>query len=289
MKIKIHLLFAIAAISFAACQASYEDEIPPYESELVIEAYVNQKYPLLNYAILTQSLDYFNPNIDVDGIKDAKIMVYEGTPNETGIDWESDGVEWIPIQGQEELQGLFMPSEFGFVGKEEHYYKMEISYEDELYTAVSYLPKMVKIDTFYSYSIFNTKRDSNEPFIQMTFKDPVGFGNYYQLYDYRGFQTEEYPPLWGSADRPLLLDDELFDGETFSYGSIFPESYNDTVTFLLTQIDEQAFEFWESYDNSANQGGPFVQPINVKSNFDKGIGIFTALAVDNKQIIITKP
>ncbi|MBI1184996.1 DUF4249 family protein [bacterium] len=268
------------------CTAPYDRPLPDYESELVVEAYVNQLNPLLNYAIITKSLPYYDKNFSVTAVTNATVTLFEGQMTDGEIQWKSNTIAFEPVSG---IEGIFAPPiSHPFLATVGHYYKLVVQSEGQTATSISYLPNVVPIDSIWVDNIFNPKADSTEPFLHFTFTDPGDFGNYYMVSDYRSSRSN-FPFLWGAADRIAVTDDALFNGQTFAYGSIFPDDYNDTVNMYLISIDQQTFNYWQSYDAAQNNGGPFSQPINVKGTFDHARGVFQAMAIAYKKIIIQKP
>ncbi|MCB0738313.1 MAG: DUF4249 domain-containing protein [Bacteroidetes bacterium] len=282
---RVHFLFLLVALVVVACNAPYDDDLPEYDGEIVVEAYLNQSIPLLNYCLLSRSVAYYNPNLDVEQVSEASIYVYEGVEENGELTWDRDnGQKWEQFP---QLLGAYVPA-FGWAAKENTFYLMEIEVEGKNLSAITQVPKLVEIDTLFIDNRFNSVADSVEPFERLTFSDPKGFGNNYALFRTRkGFFDN--PLTWGSMRRIFTTDDEFFDGNSWGFSSFFPQTYGDTVTFYLASMDKASYRFWESYDVSQNNGGPFSQPINVESNIEGGRGVFCGLAVDRRRIIIEKP
>jgi hypothetical protein len=279
-----NVFLAILSLSLVwGCTDTYDEPLPEYESELIIEAYVNQANPLLNYALLSKSLPYYDENFDVEGVGEAKVTLYEGQKEGTELIWNQEGLAYEEF---DQIPGLYLPpiTEF-FVGKEGYYYKLEVEYEGVTSVAVTQIPNLVPIDSIWVENVFNSNRDTFEPFLRFLFTDPPQFGNNYMIAEYVNAPTE-WPLLWGAANRIVVTDDLLINSQSFVYSPIFPDTYGDTVNMYLISIDQQTLEYWESYDASRNNGGPFTQPINVNSTFDNARGTFQGMAVDNKRIII---
>lgn len=270
-----------------SCMDVYEEPLPQYEPELVIEAYVNQVNVLGNYALLTKSLAYYDESFKVEGVEGANVMLYEGQKMGNTLEWQEEGIRFEPLS--DDVPGLYAPPLTGlFLGKEGFYYKLVVEYQGITATSIAHLPALVPIDTFYAENIYNGNADSMEPYLRMRFSDPPAFGNYYMLSEYRNAPSD-FPLLWGSAERLLVNDDALYNGRGFTYSSIFPDKYGDTINFYLISIDRPAYDFWLSYESSRNNGGPFSQPVNLTSTFDNARGIFQAMALSHKRIIVTKP
>lgn len=285
--------YLVIGIWLLGCIADYEKDPPPYESELVIEAYVNQVNPFLNYAILTKSLEYYNDEFSVSniGVKGAKVMVFEGREREDGIQWNENPIEFLPVEGLDTtgLQGIYAPPfERFFTAKQGFVYRMEVEYEGVLSTAITSVPVLVPIDSIWTDYLFNEQTDSVQPFMKFSFTDPDGFGNYYMISEWED-SPEEWPFLWGTLQQEAFFDDLFLNGQEFVFSELFPNQYGDTVNVYLFSIDQQAYNYWLSYDNSRNNGGPFSQPIQVNSTFDNARGFFQGMSVDTKRIIIKEP
>lgn len=281
---RIVYFFIIVAL-FSACTAPYDQELPEYNSELVIEAYVNQANPLLNYVLLSKSVPYYDSSFDIGTVESAEVFVEEGVMENGSINW----LRTIEYNSIDSIPGLYFPdlSQL-FVGKEGYYYRLSVQTEDEIATAITRIPELVEMDSIWYDNVVNQQTDSLEPYLKFSWNDPPSFGNYYLVADYRNVE-ENYPLLWGTADRIAVTDDIFFNGDRFEYSEIFPDQYGDTVNMYLISIDQDAYKYWESYEISQGNGGPFSQPINVKSTFDNALGIFQGMAVDAKRIVITKP
>ncbi|MGB0432090.1 MAG: hypothetical protein ACPGLV_16565, partial [Bacteroidia bacterium] len=103
---KNYYYILIAFIGFVGCTDVYDQDLPEYESELVIEAYVNQVNPLLNYALITKSLPYYAESFDVEGIDGATVTLFEGKKEGTELIWDSEGLEYEVF---EQVPGLYLP------------------------------------------------------------------------------------------------------------------------------------------------------------------------------------
>jgi len=236
--------------------------------------------------LLTKSLPYYDTSFNVEGVKGAIVTLYEGEKIGTELKWDIEGIQYDEFGG---IDGLYAPPiQSFFLGKPGYFYKLEVLYNGVLATSVSQIPALVPIDSIWVDNVFNPNVDSVIPFLRFQFTDPAAFGNNYMVADYRN-SPNDYPLLWGAANRIVVTDDVLFNNQSFVYSNIFPDKYGDTVNMYLISIDNQAYKYWESYEASRGNGGPFSQPINVKSTFDNAKGIFQGMAVSAKRIIIKKP
>lgn len=269
-----------------SCSDTYDEPLPEYESELVVEAYVNQANPFLNYALLTKSIDYDGQSPNVPGVSGAKVTLYEGFKEGTELKWDESGIEY---QAVDSVPGLYFPPiELLFLATEGAYYKLVVEADDIVTTAVTQVPVLVEMDSLWVDYVYNEKVDSTQAFLKFSFSDPAAFGNHYLVHDYRGAE-DEWPLLWGALDLEVITDDIFFNGQPFVYSEAFPRRWGDTTNFYLSSITRESHDFWESYENSRDNGGPFSQPINVNSTFDNSRGIFQGMAVDTRRIIVQKP
>jgi len=269
-----------------ACSDIYDKPLPEYESELVVEAYVNQASPLLNYALVTKSVDYDNQSLDVLGVAGAKVTLYEGQKDGTELVWDEEGIEYDAVDS---VPGLYFPpiTRF-FEATEGYYYRLVVEADGIVTTSVTRVPELVPIDSFWADYVFNENADSVEPYLKFGFRDPQGLGNYYIVSDLEGAELE-WPLLWGALDKDIITDDLYFDGEPFDVSYVFPRRWGDTINVYLASIPKEAYDYWVSYENSRGNGGPFSQPINVNSTFDNSKGVFHGMAVDTRRMIVQKP
>jgi len=281
------VLYACALIlGLWSCSDTYDEPLPEYESELMVEAYINQANPFLNYALLTKSIDYDGQSPNVPGVSGAKVTLYEGVKEGTELKWNESGIEY---QAVDSVPGLYFPPiELLFLATEGAYYKLVVEAEGIVTTAVTQVPVLVEMDSLWVDYVYNEKVDSIQAFLKFSFSDPEAFGNHYLIHDYRGAENE-WPLLWGALDLEVITDDIFFNGQPFVYSEVFPRRWGDTTNFYLSSITRETHDFWESYENSRDNGGPFSQPINVNSTFDNSRGIFQGMAVDTRRIIVQKP
>lgn len=276
----------LMALVLVSCSDLYEKPLPSYDSEMVVEAYVNQANPFLNYALVTKSVAYDDQSPDVLGVSGAVVTLYEGKKEGTELVWEEDGIEYEAV---DTVPGLYFPPlALLFTATEGAYYKLVVEADGIVTTAVTQVPQLVEMDSVWVDYVYNENVDSIQPFLKFGFQDPDAFGNHYMIYDYRDSELE-WPLLWGALDLEVLTDDVFFNGQRFVYTEAFPREWGDTTNFYLSSITQQTHDFWESYENSRDNGGPFSQPINVNSTFDNSRGIFQGMAVDTRRIIVQKP
>ncbi len=139
---------------------------------------------------------------------------------------------------------------------------------------------------------------------QITFKDPAGTNNYYELHaattpdaqpsfnQYHRIQTED-PSISGNELLGIILDnleyrakfsDDRFDGQTYSidFTSDRIEAYSYFVQ--LDHLSKELYRYYESkriYDLNADR--PFSESSRIFSNIQGGVGIFAGYSFSNSE------
>ena len=164
-------------------------------------------------------------------------------------------------------------------------YKLEIWLNNEYYHGVTTIPQIVPVDSLTQKIVNNGTKPV--AFLTVHFNEPQSIGQNYRIF----FQYAPQPGFnaWGDiADSNQgFFNDDNANGvyrhvtftRTFEIG--------DTLQFFLANMDRTAYNFWDSYENARQNGGPFATPIQLRSNvYGKNvIGSFSGYAVGQKQII----
>jgi hypothetical protein len=298
MKLKITFLTLSAVISILlqSCEKEIDINVPTAQKQWAVEASINQFSPFLNYVFISNSIDYFKPDLTIGGVAGAEVYITEGSiiGNDTiyngpttqffsigsfeGLDSIIDNFELI-----QNLSGIYVnPSFRGESGKT---YRLNIKLQngDEI-TGNTFIPNPVLIDTI-KYTIGNSvdTAGKKEAFVSFFWNDPPGQNNY-RLYVNRSFTGILLG--WGASDFSRTFDDQLLDNTPRAYSIFRPFRQTDTVHVYLTTIGRREYLFWESFGNAVNNGGPFATPVQLRSNINGAIGTFTGYGVAYKSIIL---
>lgn len=281
--LKYIIIVAIALIGFTSCEKEIDVELPTAESQIVVEAYINQLNPLFNYVILTRTVDYFNPNLSAIGVSGAQVYITEGQLNGTDTIWDVANKKQMVEIAPDSIPGIYF--NLGLTGNIGYVYKLEINAEGKYIHGVTTIPQLVTLDSITSS--FRVNPDNNKDtgyFMTVHFLESTQTGNNYRYMYKIGADTSYFG--WGSIDDEYgVFNDDIINGvyRSFTFGRRF--GFNDTVHFYLNSIDRPAFNFWDSYDDARFNGGPFATPVQLKSTVKGGIGSFTGMAVSYKRII----
>jgi hypothetical protein len=280
--VQLSVLSALVVSVFNSCQKDIDIKVPQDDEKVVVEAYVNNLYPNLNYVLISKTINYFNPDFKFAGYSNADVKMSEGKVNTPG------DTAWTAFH----LSSGIIPGYYtndSIKGKPGYIYKLEIRLNGEYYYGITTIPKVVKID---SLTQKDTVKANGFPraFLSVHFDEPKDLGQNYKTM----YKIAPSPQLflWGDiADSTVsLFPDDMINGiyQNWTYAGTF--NINDTLQYYLVNMDRDCFNFWDSYYSARGNGGPFATPVQLKSNI-KGknvIGGFSGFAVDEKEIIFRK-
>jgi hypothetical protein len=297
---KLHQIFipivAALIIFLQSCEKEIDIDVPPAPKQWVVEASINQFSPFLNYVFISNSIDYFKPDLTIGGVGGAQVFITEGRI--VGSDTIFDGplTQFFSISNFEGLDTIFDNFEVvqnlrgiyinpAFVGEAGKAYKLNITLQngDEI-TGTTHIPNPVTIDSInYTIGTAVDTAGRKEAFLSFFWNDPPGQNNY-RLYVNRSFTGILLG--WGASDFSRTFDDQLLDNTPRAYSIFRPFRQTDTVHIYLTTIGRREFLFWESFGNAVNNGGPFATPVQLRSNINGAIGTFTGYGVAYKSAIL---
>lgn len=264
----------------SGCEKEITLDVPPSKEELVVEASINQLTPLLNYVVLSKTLDYFNPSLDLNAVKGAQVYITEGTI--VGSDTFFDPANQTQFYDALDtiFPGLYV-NPF-FQGKAGSVYQLNISLTDgRSVSGRTNIPNPVSIDSTHYWFQQNGK-DTNAYFYLQWMDGPEQ--NNYRVVLKKGFIP--FLTGWGSGDRFYTFDDALINNKPRPFLMLNPFKYGDTVNVYLSQIGRQEYLFWDSFRNAAGNGGPFATPVSVRSNVKGAIGSFIGYGLTQHQFIL---
>lgn len=294
---KVILLTLITMSVLLACEKEIEVDVPPSTPQLVVEASINTRFPLLNYVFITQTIDYFKPDLSLNGIRNASVYITEGVINGTDTLYDTaNRVQLIAIDTIAKFipaldsllgpfSGVYM-NPLGLNPKANTAYKLEIFLPDgRTVTGKTFIPKIVTIDSVQVKKGNNGIDPKKNMYLKLFFNDGSEQNNYRMAV--RNY-IDSFLFGWGAADFYRTFDDQFVNNGTIPYEFVQPWEEGDTMNFYFTHIGRKEFLYWQSFGRAANNGGPFATPGAVKSNIEGAIGSFTGYAVDFKQVIMVE-
>ena len=291
---KNYLSVLIIVLLFS-CEKEIEIEVDPSTPQFVVEASINNRFPLLNYVFITSTIDYFKPDLSLNGVKNALVYITPGTINGNDTFYnEANRIRLFSVDTIAKLipaldsilspfSGVYMnPVEL--TGQVNTAYKLDITIGNKVISAKTYIPKVVPVDSIeYRIEPKQEKDTVNKAFVKFWSYDEPARNNYRFAVK---ISSDSILLGWGAADFFRTFDDEFVNNGVWPYEFFRPFNQGDTLNLYYSHIGRKEFLFWQSFGRADNNGGPFATPGAVKSNVDGAIGSFTGYALDFKQVIL---
>ncbi len=290
----------IIAVALLSCEKDFDIDVASTSPKLIVEAYISNQAPQYTYVILGKTVDYFNPVFQSIPVKNAKVSITEGSMVANNIIWNNASKRDLVELGNPALptllaNGLYVdpllvtnPSQ-ALVGKIGKYYRLDILADNNIYTGITNMPDTVKLDSV-SYGLPFLNEDNQNRFrITSHYKDPDTLGNTY-FYYWRNNENRNRFGWAGLFKSRAPGRDDTNNGEYIRITHPQGIVVNDTITYMLTSVNRNTHNFWDSYLDARNNNGPFSTPV-VLQNYISGnnvIGCFMGLSV-SERTIITKP
>ena len=272
------VLLLLGVVTLFSCEEEIEVDIPDNANSLVVEAYINDRFPALNYVILTRSVDYFSAAGGYVPVKDAQVFVTEGTVNGADTSWDVSTRKQLVEVRTDTVRGFYMDPAQLLLGKQNHVYLLEITSDGKSVRGTTSIPALVPLDSM-TYT-----RERKEATITLHYNEPVAINNNYFIIYRNG--SDSTIRTWGFHTGAFTFSDDFINGE-YRRQTLFNKfNAGDTVNLWMSSIDRLSYNFWESFDDANRNGGPFATPVTVESNITGGIGCFTGMSTDYKRVVI---
>jgi hypothetical protein len=256
---------------FVSCNESNYDDGFKMESKVVVEGWIEQgevaqvilsrSVPIKAIVDSTTIFNYF--------IRSAKITVSDGVNSEVlSVRSDKDRIPPYVYYGERII---------GEVGKK---YSIKIEYLGKIIESTTSIPSVVPI---ISAKYVKIQPTDTTGYVYIDFQDPVKEKNYYQIATRVENQESIFiPAFYGN------LNDENFTSEYVSLQvnrgiSVFAKtkyqpyfSDGDLIYLKLKTMNQDAYNFWNSWENEIINGKSPIFPSNtsLKSNIKGGIGIW---------------
>ncbi len=294
------ILIIIASVFLLSCEKDFDIDVASTEPKLVVEAYISNQSPLYTYVVLSKSVDYFNPIFQSIPVKNAQVSITEGSASNNVITWNAASKRDLtelsnPLLPAALANGLYIdplaitnPAQ-ALLGKVGKYYRLDVLFENNAYTGITNMPDTVKLDSV-TYGLPFVNEDNENKFrITNHYKDPDTLGNTF-FYYWRNNENRNRFGWAGLFKSRAPGRDDSNNGEYIRITHPQGINYNDTITYMLTSVNRNTHNFWDSYIDARNNNGPFSTPVLLQ-NYISGnnvIGCFMGLSV-SERTIITKP
>ncbi len=292
------LLFIVL---FTSCEKNFNIKVSGNTPKLVVEAYINNEMRAYNYIILSRSVDYLSPNIESTPVTDASITITEGERAGDGYNWDANKkvqLSSLNIPGvPNELANIYFDprlltdSSSALIGKPGKSYLLEISEGGNQYSAVTTLLPPVPIDSLTIGYGYTDEDDSSIYKLRITnnYQDPDTLGNT-QLYFYHSYK-DGFNFGWGSFGgnrNNSFGTDELTNGQYIRL--THPRGFvaGDTVAYHMASVTRDVYDFWVSFNNARNNGGPFATPVTLATNIigQDVTGCFCGFSLSSRLVVV---
>ncbi|MDA3881713.1 MAG: DUF4249 family protein [Bacteroidales bacterium] len=262
------IIITLLPFLLSNCEEVMEDfSVQKSDPQMVIEGICSSKNDSV-YVYISKTADYLHP-IEYSQVSGAEVVLEFGDTSIT-----------VP-----EIQAGVYAETYDF--PEETLYTLTVTYDNISYTAESFMPKPVAIDSISSsvfpYSVYMATYPG-ELFYEVTFyfKDPFETQNFYRIKTYKN------DTLFNGSSDIVVMKDKMFNGKAYQLlmrGYTFEVS--DTVMIELISIDEANYTYYLTLEEAMTSTGNFSVPDNPITNFTPRIlGHFNAFSVDSIQMII---
>lgn len=266
------LIILIVAIAlFASCEALQKEidlDLPEFESQLVVECYLEPGKPYR--ANVSRSSSYYAPTSDILNsiISDATVIItHLGVSDTLRTGLFPDGSN-LYIYGSQTV----VPADY-----DNDFFLEVIDSAGNRVTAITKIMPPVALD---SIQIEPLQIDSSLIVLTFSQDDPTE-ENFYRRMQFR---TEA---ITDSLKLDFIVNDEVTSNNQLVIGGppFFVEG--DTMIIHFLEISKEYYDFVESRERlESSNGNPFGQPGSILSNIEGGIGIFTGFTATEETFIL---
>ncbi len=292
-KIKKHIiLYLIILTSINACTTIIQVSVPNGTTQLVIDAFLDNSTKPQTVRITT-SANYFS-EVSCPAVLGATVGLTDLTNSKT-FTFTPDG----------KGNYIYTPLANDTMGYVNHKYQLNVSYNGNVYNAVSTLFPTIPVDTIeFRFSAFDptdsipsANKTSYYPFLKA--KDIKGVGNFYWIKVYKNELLYNQPDQMDFLeDANSFTKDGTDIGAPNSFGQIIdnknPYHRGDTCLIEIYSINANTSDFLgqlQTQMTNAEAGLFAVTPQNVKTNIQQtsgnqpAIGWFNMAAVKSKNVV----
>lgn len=305
------LLVLAVALFLMSCEKEFVPDNAALQPQLVVEGYIEAgDRPRPPYLILTRSVAFFSEfntdDFNENFVSGADVRVSDGQDTIALSEVCLDELSAEQKQLAASLLGVTLDSlgfniclytdlTFSILGEEGKVYELWIEAEGQSLYAQTSTPPHVQVNAFEFQEVPGEPVDTLARLIG-NISDP-------------GERTDFYRYQMGINGGPIIspaasvIDDRLFNGQTFEFPLFRPEprgnpeidlatfglyTVGDTVEVKWMNIDKAQYDFWNTLEfNTANQG-PFSSYTLVESNVQGGLGVWGGVSASYYNLVVEK-
>ena len=264
------LLLGGGLLAGCGLQKDIDVVLPAYPPQLVVEAYLEDgQVPRL---AVTESVEYLSPP--------APQLPTDVTATLILPDGQHQALRFAP--GQDALTGkAYTHVGFGpLEARPGDTFGLELTdLRGRRVTGTAVVPARVPIDTV-EWKFNDLPEDQRRAYVLMRFHDPATPLDYYRFQIHRSRVSQD-------PEVDYTVEDRLSNGTEYSLGTSYEFRRDDTLQVTLYHLDRPYSQFLQSVQDARNaNGNPFGQPSGIKSTVEGGLGVFTVLSYQRRQVIV---
>jgi len=272
----IFSLFAIYVLSACGLERDIDLKLPEYEKKLVVECYLERGQPIR--LLLTESQDFLDNNLQIPDVKDAQVTIRN---NENLIT-----LAYNPVIDTAFGKVYNYTSNYIIPSNPTGVFELEIADTKgrRITGSTKFLEKLPITETIWEFEDKNkTEKDDSAKAFLLT-RHPVSpSGDNYRL-----IINKKDGKVYKNQIDFIYRGITATNGE-LSIGTSYRFKDKDTLQVLLYHIEKQFYTYIRSVEDARDAAGnPFAQPSPILSSVKGGLGIFTTVQYDEKNIIIKK-
>lgn len=277
------------------CEEPFIPQDVPAQNEYVVEGKIElSDLDMPAYVILSKSFSYYS-DVDTSLLKniyvnDAQVVLNDGTKNvelQNVKIFDLDPLTRLKILSEVGTKiyspdfRLYIDKQNSLTKKEGIVYNLNIRNGKDTISAMTSIPKRVSLDSAFFKAPPGEPTDTLK-LLWGRLNDPPATSNYYKYFI---INTKKI----GAGRGNTLYDDKFINGKSLDLpfsNLIYEEDefkpgvsgyyhQGDTLIFKWCSMDENTYNFWQSFQFSNNQG-PFSSYIRPSDNINNGLGNFGA-------------
>lgn len=244
------LVAAFLALSLWSCEDVIELDLNDETGKVVIEAQLSNLE--LRQRIRVSRTVPFDSDKRSEAVTNATVSVRDGRGDNHVFTYDTDGVYLSR----------------GFRPKADNLYSLEVTVDGELFSAQSYMPAYIDVD---SVGIVRETLFSDDYYIPtFKFTDPAGVPNYYKY---------NIAINGGPMRFAMARDDKFNDGLQVSHQATDDDHdlvVGDSVTVVRYIIDEPVYRYWNQIAmNNPGNAAPGNPTSNIRNAKGDALGYFS--------------
>jgi len=262
-----YLLFASL---FAQCSKDYNIQLPPNKSELVVECYLEDGQPLR--ALISESTALLDTSTVPPVLMSALVIITHRNIKDTLLPFA-----FVDIQ-RRRAYNYGNPKRMVANYNSNEPYRIDV-YDNKgrhAFGETRFIP-LVQID-----SLTPTFNNQQRAFCLTKFKDPnPAVPNYFRLLLHKN-------ALYDSLRLEIILDNSFANNNNeFVYGSGFDFKKGDIIYGTLYHLTFDYYQYLTTLQNARTAlVNPFAVSGEVVTNIKGGLGVFAALSVTRKFVVV---